>query len=197
MPDSKAPISSLAPPPTTSGGGPYIIAVVLLVAAIGGLVFWKLRPPPAPPPMASVAPPSTPAIIAEPPPPPPPIEAVAVIDAGPSKGPTMAFTPCSGKCNGTASSTLTSALQARASAARPCYERALRVNSTLQGRFVVELRIDNSGMVFSTSVGQDEIHSAEVSSCVQGMFRSARFPQPAGGCVDVKVPMSFVPREGR
>jgi hypothetical protein len=29
------------------------------------------------------------------------------------------------------------------------------------------------------------------------MFRSARFPQPSGGCVDVKVPMSFVPREGR
>jgi hypothetical protein len=144
-----------------------------------------------------VAPPSTAIAVAEPPPPPPPIEAVAVIDAGPTKGPTMAYSPCSGKCTGSANSALTSALQARASAARPCYERALRVNSTLQGRLVVGLRIDNSGLVCSTSVGQDEIHSAEVSSCVQGMFRSARFPQPTGGCVDVNLPMSFVPREGK
>jgi hypothetical protein len=197
MPESKAPISSLAPPPTTSGGGPYIIAVILLVAAIGGLVFWKLKGSSAPLPVASVAPPSTVTAIMEPPPPPPPIEAVTMPDAGPTKGPSVAFNPCAGKCSGSASTALTSALQARAGAARPCYERALRVNSALQGRFVVELRIDSSGLVCSTSVGQDEIHSPEVSSCVQGMFRSARFPSPAGGCLDVKVPMSFVPREGK
>jgi len=47
------------------------------------------------------------------------------------------------------------------------------------------------------AVLEDAIHSVEVSNCVMGMFRSAKFPPPSGGCIDAKVPLSFVPREGK
>jgi len=62
---------------------------------------------------------------------------------------------------------------------------------------MVSVRIDPQGNVCSASVAEDAIHSAEVANCVMGMFRSAKFPPPTGGCIDVKVPLSFVPREGK
>jgi hypothetical protein len=67
----------------------------------------------------------------------------------------------------------------------------------LQGKLVVGVRLDPSGSVCTTSIAQDGVHSAEVASCVLGMFRGAHFPAPTGGCVDVNVPMSFVPREAK
>jgi len=106
--------------------------------------------------------------------------------------------PCAAnKCTGTSNNAILSALSARAGAARPCYERALRVNSGLQGKLTVNVRVDPQGNVCSASVLEDAIHSAEVSNCVMGMFRSAKFPPPTGGCLDAKVPLSFVPRESK
>jgi hypothetical protein len=108
-----------------------------------------------------------------------------------------ASNPCSAKCSGTGNSALNTAISGRAGAARPCYERALRVNSALQGKLMITVRIDPQGNVCSASVSQDAIHSPEVSNCVMGMFRSAKFPPPSGGCIDAQVPLSFVPREGK
>jgi outer membrane biosynthesis protein TonB len=190
---------STVPPsqrPPRSGGGVYIAAVVVLLAAIGLLVFWKLKgsnegaiSPVVPPPT-----PTGPPTLAEPPPPPPP-EEVARADAGP-RIIYVGGGPCApAKCTGTSNNMIYSALSARAGAARPCYERALRVNSSLQGKLTVNVRIDPQGNVCSAQVVEDAIHSNEVSNCVMGMFRSAKFPPPTGGCVDAKVPMSFVPRE--
>ena len=106
--------------------------------------------------------------------------------------------PCAvNKCTGTTNSAITQALSARAGSARPCYERALRVNSGLQGKLTVNVRVDPQGNVCSASVIEDAIHSVEVSNCVMGMFRSAKFPPPTGGCVDARIPLSFVPREGK
>jgi TonB family protein len=92
---------------------------------------------------------------------------------------------------------LQAAISGRAGAARPCYERALRVNSALQGKLMVNVRIDPQGNVCGSSIAQDQIHSAEVTNCVLGMFRSAKFPPPTGGCAEVNVPLSFVPKEGK
>jgi TonB family protein len=66
----------------------------------------------------------------------------------------------------------------------------------LQGKLMVSVKVDPNGNVCSASISQDGVHSNEVNSCVIGMFRGARFPPPSGGCVEVNVPMSFVPREG-
>jgi outer membrane biosynthesis protein TonB len=195
MPESIAPSSR---PPQSSGGAIYIIAVILLIAAIGGLVCWKLKGSNdiavAPMPSAPVTPT---AALVEPPPPPPPIEE----DSGPGDRAAAHTagnnTPCSAKCSGTGNSALNSALSARAGAARPCYERALRVNSTLQGKLTVSVRVDPQGNVCGASIASDAIHSPEVSNCVMGMFRSAKFPPPTGGCVEAQVPLSFVPKEGK
>src|SRR5438105_3744119 len=64
-------------------------------------------------------------------------------------------------------------------------------------KLTVNVRVDPQGNVCSASVVEDAIHSVEVSNCVMGMFRSAKFPPPTGGCVDAKVPLSFVPRESK
>ena len=197
MPESISP--SMKPPPT-SGGAVYVIVAVALVVAIIGLVYWKLKGSDAPatavtaPPVMTAAPPN----LAEPPPPPPPIEEpVAAVDAGPVRA-AAAYSPCQvAKCGGAINNALSSAVSARAGAARPCYERALRVNSNLQGKLTVSVRVDPQGNVCSASISQDAVHSPEVSNCVTGMFRSAKFPPPTGGCMDVNIPLNFTPREGK
>jgi outer membrane biosynthesis protein TonB len=195
MPESIAPSSR---PPPSSGGAIYIIAVIALVAAIGALVCWKLKGSSE----TAVAPipsaPATPtAALVEPPPPPPPIEEDSGSGANPATRTTGNYNPCTAKCSGTGNSALNTALSARAGAARPCYERALRVNSALQGKLTVSVRVDPQGNVCGASIASDAIHSPEVSNCVMGMFRSAKFPPPTGGCIEAQVPLSFVPKEGK
>ncbi|HMI88811.1 MAG TPA: AgmX/PglI C-terminal domain-containing protein [Polyangiaceae bacterium] len=197
MPASIAPSSR---PPPTSGGGIYVFVAVALVMAIIGLVYWKLKGSDAPanaltpPPMVNTG-----SQLAEQPPPPPPIEEpTAVVDAGPTRVATTNYGPCQvNKCGGSINTALSSAVSARAGSARPCYERALRVNASLQGKLTVSVRVDPSGNVCSASITQDAVHSPEVSNCVTGMFRSAKFPPPTGGCMDVNIPLNFTPREGK
>jgi outer membrane biosynthesis protein TonB len=193
------PESSLPPkPPTHSGGAGYIVAAVLLVAAIAALIIFKLKGsggevPPAP--VASVPIATTPPLV-EPPPPPPPPQVEEHVDAAAPVA-VSNYNPCSARCGGTITTALNTAISTRAGAARPCYERALRVNSALQGKLMVSVRVDPQGNVCNASVSQDAIHSAEVINCVLGIFRAAKFPAPTGGCLDVQVPLSFVPREGK
>jgi outer membrane biosynthesis protein TonB len=199
MPQSSPPPSSTAPPPR-SGGGIYILAVVLLILGIGGLVVWKLKgggetntTPPVPTPIQT----NQNTFVEPPPPPPPVVEEQTHADGGARVVSNNNGACAATKCTGTANTAINSALAARAGAARPCYERALRVNSALQGKLMVNVRIDPQGNVCNASVLEDAIHSVEVSNCVMGMFRSAKFPPPTGGCVDARVPLSFVPREGK
>jgi TonB family protein len=197
MPESIAPSSR---PPPTSGGALYVVVAVALVVAIIGLVYWKLKGNDAPATAAvATAPIVTTAQLAEPPPPPPPIdEPVAAVDAGPTRVATTNYSPCQvAKCGGAINNALSSAVSARAGSARPCYERALRVNASLQGKLTVSVRVDPQGNVCSASITQDAVHSPEVSNCVTGMFRSAKFPPPTGGCMDVNIPLNFTPREGK
>jgi hypothetical protein len=174
----------------------------LLLLGIGGLVVWKLKGGGE----ATVTPVNTaptvtnnPTTFIEPPPPPPPVveEPTGRADGGTRVASSGGGACAAAKCTGSSNNAIVSALSARAGAARPCYERALRVNSALQGKLTVNVRIDPQGNVCNASVLEDAIHSIEVSNCVMGMFRSAKFPPPTGGCVDAKVPLSFVPREGK
>ncbi len=206
MSESRPPTQSLVPPPPTNSMA-YIVVVVLLLGAIGGILVWKLKAPASGPTPVNTVPtgPATgspPPTFVEPPPPPPPIEEVTPPDGGPQKvapastGPS--FSQCNAPtCSGTASSALQGALAQRAGSARSCYERALRVNSALQGKVMIQVRVDSAGNVCSASVVQDDIHSNEVTSCVTRSFRSAKLPPASGGCVDVKVPLSFVPQQGK
>ncbi|HEY3592771.1 MAG TPA: AgmX/PglI C-terminal domain-containing protein [Polyangiaceae bacterium] len=195
------PESSLPPkPPTSSSGTGYIVAAIVLGAAIVALVFFKVRgcnQDASPLPMASTPVAPTPTFVEPPPPPPPPVVEETAPEAGVTHTAVGTYVPCSGKCAGSGNSALNMAISARAGAARPCYERALRLNSALQGKLMVSVRVDPQGNVCGTSVAQDGIHSPEVANCVLGMFRSAKFPAPSGGCLEVQVPLSFVPRESK
>lgn len=200
MPESLPPKSSLPPkPPTSSSGVGYIVAAIVLIAAIVALILFKLKGSSGEPPaLVATAPlPTTPALAEPPPPPPPPPVEEHVPEAGVTPVATGTYNPCGNKCGGSATNALSTAMSVRAGAARPCYERALRLNSALSGKLMVNVRVDPNGNVCGASVSQDGIHSPEVTNCVLGMFRSAKFPAPSGGCLEVNVPLSFVPREGK
>jgi len=193
--------STTPPPPKNSGSG-YVAAGILMLLAMGGLIFWKMsgnkpaEPTAPPPPKVAEKKP----VFDEPPPPPPPIEEVK--DAEPEKDAPKkiakgggAPTACSDPCKGTATGQLQSALGAKGGQARGCYERALRINPTLEGRLMLSARVGAQGQMCSANVTQNSLGDPGVASCITQMFRSGKFPAPAGGCVDVNVPLNFVARK--
>lgn len=188
---------SLPPPPPKHGGsGGFIAAAIVMLLLMGGLIYWKVsgnKPPPPPPPPPKVA--QKAPVLDEPPPPPPP--ASALVEAGPKKVAhhgTWHGGGCSGECTGKATGALRAALRGRAGQARGCYEHALRTNSTLKGRMVVNVRLGPQGQVCSASVASNGLGNVAVANCVVEMFRTGKYPAPQGGCVDTAVPMNFVPK---
>lgn len=147
---------------------------------------------------------------AEPPPPPPPFEparpAPARVGAIPpdvalapaaSPAPATAGAPrdpnCADPCKGRETADLLTALRTKAVQARSCYERALVTNSSLSGKLEVALRVGASGSACSASVANDTLKDASLERCALARFRSGNYPKPIGGCVDVSVPMNFMP----
>jgi hypothetical protein len=191
---------SSMPPPPKHGGGAFIGAVVVMLLLMGGLLYWKFggkeAPPPPPPPPLKTA-----AAFDEAPPPPPPIEPDAgkkveekkatkkVVASGPG--------PCGGTCKGDVPAALRGALQASAGSARGCYERALRQNAMLQGKVVVSVRVGSNGAACGASLASDTLGDPSVSSCVLQKFKSGTFPAPIGGCAEVAVPISFIPKTSK
>jgi hypothetical protein len=100
---------------------------------------------------------------------------------------------CSGGCTGSADAGLRDALRLRGASAKGCYNKALLSNATLQGKLTVAVRVSPSGTACSASVASDSLGDAAVSSCILQKFRSGAYPKPKGGCVDVQVPLNFVP----
>jgi hypothetical protein len=184
----------------SSGNGKFIALAVLLLGVIGAVIAWKsCQKPPEP---IVIAPPD-----AGPPPrpsknldediPPP----VAVEDAGPDAGKkvVVVFTgnQCDvKKCGGSTSSEVETALAFRAKQAHRCYDNALAQDPTLRGKVSIAVRIGANGQACSAGVASNELASApSVANCVAGYFRGQAFPQPKGGCVDVNIPINFVPRQ--
>jgi hypothetical protein len=199
---AKPPTPSTAPPGVpSSGNGKYIVAVVLLLGLVGGIVAWKMSQKPPEPvvvkPVIDAGPPSLPKPGRNPDddiPLPPPVE-----DAGPEAGaPKTTFTKfdnqCDAKsCSGQGSSEMEGQLAFRVRQARRCYNAALAQDNTLKGKLSVRVRVGVNGSVCSANVTSDEIGNAGLANCVANTFRGASFPAPRGGCVDVNVPVNFVP----
>jgi outer membrane biosynthesis protein TonB len=188
-------------PKRKSGGTGFIVAGVLMLLAMGGLIFWKVSSKQSQPmavvsttqAVAQTAPPE----LLEPPPPPPKEQPKPEATAEPDKK--VASTKggsfgCNAECNGKDPGSIRSALQGRAGQARGCYERALRNNSTLQGKLLVSVKIGPDGQVCSASIAENSLGDPAVATCVVQMFRSGGFPRPTGGCVDAAIPINFVPK---
>jgi hypothetical protein len=195
------PETSLPPPPKHHGGGAFIGAVILMLLAMGGLLYWKFSGKGGPPTSASAlaTAPTTPHFDEAPPPPPPsepdagkkdePAKKRLVASSGPS--------PCTAACKGEVTPVLRAQLGSTAGSVRGCYERALRQNQMLQGKLVVAVKIGQHGQACGASLASDTLGDPAVASCVLQKFRSGTFPAPVGGCVDVNVPISFMPKTGK
>jgi hypothetical protein len=128
--------------------------------------------------------------------PPPPV----IPDAGPDAGKKIIITQSGNqcdakKCTGQSGSELETALQFRVKQAHRCYDNALAQDPTLRGKVTVAVRIGANGQTCSAGIASNEMSSPQVASCVSGYFRGANFPSPKGGCVDVNIPINFVPRQ--
>jgi len=191
--------TSMPPPPKHHGGGAFIGAVVVMLLLMGGLLFWKFKGKEEPPPPAVVATPSAPKAptFEEAPPPPPPAEPDGGKKDTPTKKHVVASSGggCSATCSGDAPAALRGALAGAAGSSRGCYERALRQNQMLEGKLVVAVKIGPHGAACSATLASDTLGDPSVASCVLQKFRSGTFPAPIGGCVDVKVPISFMAKK--
>jgi hypothetical protein len=187
------------PPPKSGGSGPIIIAAVLMLLLIGGLIVWKVTgssdAPKAPAKIASAGS-AQPALDEPPPPPPPPVveEDAGKPDDKPKAKVASGPNPCSKACTGSASGSLQSALSGRAAQSRGCYESALRNNATLEGTMTVAVKVGPDGAVCGARVVADGLHQPGVANCVINKFAGAKLPPAEGGCVEVNVPLRFMPK---
>ncbi len=85
------------------------------------------------------------------------------------------------------------AIRKRSSAFQQCYENALKSNSKLQGKLVVEFTINTSGRVSDTRVIKDGLGSPAVARCVQSTLKRLRFPRPKDGEVSITNAFVFTP----
>lgn len=185
-----------------SGNGKFIALAVLLLGVIGAIVAWKsCQKPPEPivigPPDAGVPPKPTKNVDDDIPP--PPVVEDSGVDPDAGKKTTVVFTgnQCDAKkCGGSTNSEIETALSFRAKQAHRCYDNALGQDPTLRGKVSIAVRIGSNGQACSAGVAANELTSAPgVANCVAGYFRGQNFPAPKGGCVDVNIPINFVPRQ--
>jgi pSer/pThr/pTyr-binding forkhead associated (FHA) protein/outer membrane biosynthesis protein TonB len=68
---------------------------------------------------------------------------------------------------------------------KSCYERQLRVNSSLEGKVVIQFEIMEQGRVRSAKTKTTSLNDNTVESCVAARIREARFPEPPSGTIAV------------
>ena len=192
------------PPPAgvPSGNGKFIALAALLLGVVGVVLAWKSCQKPAGPVIviADAGPPTRPTKNPDDDiPPPPVVEDAGEVDKDAGKKATVVFTgnQCDAKkCAGSATPDVETALASRARQAHRCYDNALAQDATLRGKVAIAVRIGSNGQACSAGVASNEMTSAPtVAACVAGYFRGQNFPAPKGGCVDVNIPINFVPRQ--
>jgi hypothetical protein len=186
------------PPPAKSGGGALIaVGIVLLLGAAGGILWFVNKgspPPPTPTVPTAATSPAQPATTLD-------LPAIELPpDAGEEAGPPEAGPKvaaggggCPASCTGALTDAIKQAAQARAQTARQCYKTALEGNEGLAGQIDVQLRIGTGGETCSVSVVSDTTGSSKLQSCVRSKMLGS-YPQPKGGCVELKVPVVFKPK---
>jgi hypothetical protein len=185
----------------SGGNGKFILLTVVLLGGIGAVIGWKTcAKPPGPVVLVPDAgPPPRPTKNPDDDIPPP----IAIEDAGVDAGQKLPAAVASTgaqcdvkKCAGSATSDIETALAFRAKQSHRCYDNALAQDPTLRGKISIAVRIGANGTACSATVASNELASApNVAACVVNNFRGQAFPSPKGGCVDVNIPINFVPRQ--
>lgn len=189
--------------PTKSSGSNnhvFIVLAAAMLAATGSLIVWKVTrstTTDTTEPLPSVVEAERPLANAPPPPPPPPLaeEVAALPSAQPSSNGLLrsAKSPCSGECKGEVTGALRSALAGRGGAGRRCYEKSLAQNATLSGKMTMHVKVSPQGSVCAANIINDTLQDPGLANCILGVFRASTLPAPQGGCVEVDVPLNFVP----
>jgi membrane protein involved in colicin uptake len=68
---------------------------------------------------------------------------------------------------------------------KSCYERQLRVDSSLEGKVVIQFEIAEQGRVRSAFTKSTSLNNTIVETCVAARIREARFPEPPTGTIAV------------
>ncbi|MCA9601511.1 MAG: AgmX/PglI C-terminal domain-containing protein [Polyangiales bacterium] len=181
--------------PSSGGNAKYaIIGLLLFGGALGAYFLMDNEAPPAeaPPPEA----PKRSTALAE-----PEIEIPdPVPDAGPDTGapkPKIVYKyvnsewACAGQLEPAAAK---SVIQANSRQIRSCYERALKNNNQLQGKAVLQVRVDKGGNVAGVRVG-GTLKDEQVFACMRQLANTWKFGTPTGGgCAVVQAPFDFKPQ---
>lgn len=123
------------------------------------------------------------------------VPAPASPSAAGSAAPPVPSAPCADRCSGTGTRDLVAFAMQRAAQAKPCYDRALSSDRALRGSMEVLVRLTDTGAVCATRVLKTSM-PADVNECVTRVLGGADYPAPRGGCLDVAIPLSFVPKDG-
>ena len=190
-------------PAGNSGGGGalVIVGVILLLGAAGGVLWFVTRKPPQQQTVTTVQSASA-TETAEPTIDLPSIDPSLVdsgVDTGDDSGAdggkkiASGGEACTAACSGQITDAIKQAVAARAGTAKQCYKTALEGNEGLAGDMSVLVRVGTNGSTCSVSIASDTTGSMRLQQCVRGKM-AASYPQPRGGCVDVRVPISFKPK---
>jgi outer membrane biosynthesis protein TonB len=102
---------------------------------------------------------------------------------------------CETKCSGVSTDQLEQALQVRGTQARRCYNQALAQDSSLKGHVTITVKVSSNGNLCSANVTSNDMGSPSVANCAANIFRaSAGYPAPRGGCIELGVPLAFIPQ---
>jgi hypothetical protein len=181
-----------------SGNTKYVVIALVLLGVVGALIASRScgsgseqvvnQPPPADAAPVATRNPDDDVPL------PPPVE-----DAAPDPKKKVVYTvigaQCDAKtCTGKSTAEIERALAFRASRAQRCYNTALTNDPTLKGHVTIAVRVGANGTICSANVTSNEIANPSVANCAAGQFRGQPIPAPKGGCLDVNVPINFVPR---
>jgi hypothetical protein len=74
---------------------------------------------------------------------------------------------------------------------KACYERRLKVDSTLEGTLDLNINLASSGKVTAVTVNRNTVRDAEMLSCVRRTIRRWDFPKPEWGRVVIAKTFRF------
>ena len=149
----------------------------LIVAAIAPWAGCTSSPPP--PPVVVVTP--VPATTAAPP------AITAALPSDPADAGVL--TRCAAHCQGQMSPELAQALRSAAQGGAGCFNRLLRTTEAT-GSGVVEIQVSEGGQTCRLDIQLDE-PLKPLESCMRARFEQVNLPPPMGGCITVRVPISF------
>ena len=81
-----------------------------------------------------------------------------------------------------------SVIKKRKSAIRKCYESALRTNSKVAGKVIVQFTVGPRGRVTKSSVSSNSTGDDGVGKCIAKRLKGWRFPKPENGSVTFSYP---------